>query len=111
MDVHELTQDEQNVLVAVARHLVLIDDEVSDSELYDMIRLGYRMGKEEFKEALRVTEDFHTDAPKVLEFARAVTRLQAQVRIEEELTRIAAGDGIHDDEADFITRLRMTWRG
>lgn len=111
MDVHELTQSEQNVLVGVVRHLVMIDEELSDSELYDLIRLGYRIGRDEFKEALRVTEALHSDAGQVLEFARSVTRLEAQVRIEAELTRIAAGDGIHDGEADFITRLLMNWRG
>lgn len=110
MEVAQLTREEQDVLVVAARHLVLIDGELSDAELYELLRLGYAIGRDAFAESVARTDAFHKDRAKVLDFARKVTRVEAQVRIESELVRVAASDGLHDGESDFVTKLALTWR-
>lgn len=111
MRVNELTRGEQVVLVALARHLVSIDGELSDSELYDLIRLGVEIGKDEFEAALTATEAIHRDRALTLAAATEVTRPQARDRINTELDRIARGDGLHAMEDEFLGALRARWGG
>ena len=106
MQVRELESDEKVVLVGLVRHLVLADGEVSDSELYDLIRLGVEIGKEDFRAALAATEESHRDRAATLATVDAVTRDVARAKIGSELDRIAAGDGVDEREAAFITAVR-----
>lgn len=109
MDVEGLSDDEKTVLVGLVRHLSLADGHVSDTELFDLIRLGVALGKPDFREALEATEDSHHDGDAMLELASTVTRPVARTRILDALEQVAAGDGLHDSEAAFLTALRQRW--
>lgn len=109
MEVSDLTQSEKVVLVALARHLVHIDGEVSDSELYDLIRLGVEIGRADFEMALAASEDIHRDRAKTLALARDVDSPVVRARIHKELDRIARGDDMHPTEASFLADLAAGW--
>lgn len=109
MEVTDLTGPEQVVLVGLVRHLVLLDGEITDSELYDLIRLGVKIGRQDFSEALAATEDVYKDRSVVLERAREVGRDEARAKISAEVERIAAGDGIHPTETAFMVELQAVW--
>lgn len=109
MNVAELTSTEQTVLVGLARHLVLIDGDVSDSELYDLIRLGIEIGRPAFEAALEATESIHEDEAAVLALSADVQRPEARERILAELRRIARGDGVHTTEIAFLNAISFRW--
>ena len=109
MEVNELESSEQVVFVALVRHLVDIDGSVSESELYELIRIGTRIGKAEFTAALEATEPFFADRDRVLARLPDVTRAGARTRILSELDRIASGDGLHAGEAEFLALVRAGW--
>lgn len=110
MKVTDLTRAEQVVLVGLARHVVGIDGELSDSELYELLRLGVEIGKDTFEAALAETEPWFQDAAATLAHARSVSRPDARAKITGELDRIARGDGLHDGEASFLGELSAAWR-
>lgn len=105
----DLTMTEKTVLVGLVRHLVLIDGELSDSELYDLIRLGTEIGRDDFEAALEATEQTHTDRDAMIEAAASIERTQARDKIRSELGRIAEGDGLHRRESAFIQDVVGTW--
>jgi hypothetical protein len=109
MDVDGLAEDEKTVLVGLVRHLSLADGHVSDTELFDLIRLGVALGKPDFRRALEATEETHHDGEAMLELASAVTRPSARQLILGALEKVASGDGLHDSEASFIAALRARW--
>ena len=109
MDVEGLRADEKTVLVGLVRHLSLADGHVSDTELFDLIRLGVALGKPDFREALEATEASHHDGDAMLELAAGVERESARQQILAALESVASGDGLHDSEAAFIEKLRTLW--
>lgn len=109
MRVDALADSEKRVLVGLVRHLVLADGQVSDTELYDLIRLGVEIGKPTFREALEATEATFKDRDAMLKLATEVHRPAVRERMLTELERIAAGDGVHETEAAFIRALEDVW--
>lgn len=109
METHDLTREEQIALVAMARHLVLIDGALSDSELFELIRIGFEMGKDVFEAALDATESWFHDREQVLHYAENVLENAARARVLSELARIAHSDAITRDEMAFMKALRERW--
>lgn len=109
MKADELTKAEQIVLVGLVRHLVMIDGELSDSELYELIRLGTEIGRADFKAALEATEQTFEDREKMLAAAKTLDREAARDKVRAELARIAEGDGLHRRESAFIRDVGESW--
>ncbi len=109
MEVEALSDSEKHVLVGLVRHLVLADGQVSDTELYDLIRLGVEIGKPTFRDALEATEERFKDRDAMLQLAIEVERPEARDKLISELERIAAGDGVHVEEAAFIQAVEDAW--
>ena len=109
MKADELTQAEQVVLVGLVRHLVMIDGELSDSELYELIRLGTEIGRDDFQYALEQTEETFEDRDKMLAAAATLEREAAREKVRSELGRIAEGDGLHRRESAFIRDVDDCW--
>lgn len=109
MNVAELNETEKTVLVGMARHLVMLDGHVTDSELYDLIRLGVEIGRPSFEAALEATETIHEDEAATLALSADVTRSSAREKILSELHRIASGDGVHTTEVAFLNALTIRW--
>ena len=109
MEVEELERHEQVVLVGLVRHLVLIDGGISDAELYELIRLGVRIGRAEFEAAMDATEAWHQDRDESLAQAARITDAHAREKLLHELARIGATDGLHGEETSFIDRVRAAW--
>lgn len=110
MEVEELERHEQVVLVGLVRHLVLIDGGISDAELYELIRLGVRIGREEFEAAMDATEPWHEDRAQSLAQAATITDPHAREKLLHELARIGSSDGLHGEEMSFIDRVRASWQ-
>ncbi|MCB9672530.1 MAG: hypothetical protein H6736_11710 [Alphaproteobacteria bacterium] len=109
MQIGELTKSEKVVLVGMARHLVMLDGEMSDSELFEIIRIGIEIGREDFESALEATEEIHEDEARTLALSADVSRADARTRILSELHRIASGDGVHSTEVAFLSALELRW--
>lgn len=109
MNVADLSQQERIALVALARHLILVDDRFSDRELYDLLFMGVAMGRPDFAEALEATEAVYQDRSAVLDLASAVESVETRSGILTELERIAEGDGLHPAETAFIDEVRARW--
>ena len=105
----DLTQDEREALVACARHLVMADGQVSNSELFDMILIEGQLGPEAWEAALRATDGVHRDRKSVLRLAARVERPGVQRRLLAVLERMANGDGVHHEEVVFLSELRSLW--
>ena len=108
MSVAELGASDQTRLVGLARHVVAIDGELSDGELFDLLRLGVAIGSEAFAAALTATDPWFADAERALVEAAGVS-LEARPVVLRELVRIAGGDGLHLDEQRFIERISALW--
>jgi len=105
----DLTQDEREALVACARHLVMADGQVSNSELFDMILIEGQLGPDAWEAALQATHSIHTDRKQVLRLAARVQRSGVQRRLLSVLERMADGDGVHHEEVAFLSELRALW--
>ncbi|MCB9677589.1 MAG: hypothetical protein H6737_20955 [Alphaproteobacteria bacterium] len=104
----DLTQDEREALVALARHLVMADGQVSRSELFEMLRLEAELG-DTWRTAVKATDGTVRDRAAVLALASRVERRGVQQRFLALLERLAEGDGVHQEEVALLAELRSIW--
>lgn len=109
MDFSELSNAEIMALVALAKHLVHADGQVSGTEMLDLMSIGEAVGMDRFSAALDATKDRYKSREAVLQMADLVQRYDARVLIYVLCEELAKSDGTGKVEEHVLVAIRQRW--
>jgi uncharacterized tellurite resistance protein B-like protein len=109
MELHELSHEEEVVLVGLLRDVAQADGRYSAAEKAHIDALRAALGGERFDAAIRVARERFPSRDALKNAAREITRQQARVLIFAELTALAAADGTSSEEEKPLAWLASWW--
>ncbi|MBX3246758.1 MAG: TerB family tellurite resistance protein [Myxococcales bacterium] len=109
MKLSELDTDETTCLMGLLREVVQADGEYSVEEQALMDEIRAALGPARFDAAIAAAKDRYRSRAALQEHAQTLTRAEAKTLIVDTLVRIAAVDGVAEDETRPLRWLMRTW--
>jgi hypothetical protein len=109
MRIDELTDQEQFVLVVLAKQVVWADREFSPVEGLHLRELANAVGKARWHDFAGRMRREVTDRDDISELVQGIDRPEAQKAIHTTLVKIAAADDIADEEREILSWVEQAW--
>lgn len=110
MEIHELTEDETVVFVALLREVVKADEEYSDEERGAVEALSEVLGRDRMTAAMKAAQERYGARAELKDDAKSISRAEARDVIYRTLLGVAEADGV-DVAEEKPLRWLATWWG
>ena len=109
MDLDDLTNEELVALVGLMREVIHADHEYSETEREHIDELAAALGEERFEVVFTEAKRALTSRHEVKEYAKTVERDGARRAIFDFLMKLAASDGVANEEEKPLRWLASWW--
>lgn len=109
VNLSDLTTSERETFVGLVRYVVRADGRFSVEEVDVLSRLAFEIGRGEFWALMRDSASRFVSRKEVLEAAATLVRPEMRGWMYQHLVALAAVDGIHPKETDFLEQLQFAW--
>jgi len=109
MELHELSHEEEVVLVGLLRDVAQADGRYSAAEKAHIDALRAEFGAARFDAAIGAARERFTSREALKNAAREISRQEARVLIFAQLTALAAADGTSSEEEKPLAWLASWW--